>query len=381
MADASAPSPSLHIDQIVVRHIRMRLRTPFVTALGVEHERDIIIVEAYSDGVVGYGEAPVLARPVYNEETVATAWHVLNDFFAPAVLAAPLTHPQDVALRLTAFRGHAIAKAGMEGAAWDLWARLRGISLKEALGGVRDRVAAGVALGFADDVDALLRTVEMYVDQGYRRVKVKIEPGRDVDVLRFLRRRFPDVDLAVDANGSYRLSDADTLRSLDEFALSMVEQPLSWEDLLDHARLQRMMTTPICLDESVRAREHAAHALELGSCRMFNIKAARVGGLTEALFIHDLARKAGVPVWCGGMLETGIGRAHNVALASLPGFELPGDLSASDRYWAEDIVDPPFAVDADGYIAVPDGPGLGVAVDVERLVSLTVRTEVHRPAR
>lgn len=381
MADASAPSPSLHIDQIVVRHIRMRLRTPFVTALGVEHERDIIIVEAYSDGVVGYGEAPVLARPVYNEETVATAWHVLNDFFAPAVLAAPLTHPQDVALRLTAFRGHAIAKAGMEGAAWDLWARLRGISLKEALGGVRDRVAAGVALGFADDVDALLRTVEMYVDQGYRRVKVKIEPGRDVDVLRFLRRRFPDVDLAVDANGSYRLSDADTLRSLDEFALSMVEQPLSWEDLLDHARLQRMMTTPICLDESVRAREHAAHALELGSYRMFNIKAARVGGLTEALFIHDLARKAGVPVWCGGMLETGIGRAHNVALASLPGFELPGDLSASDRYWAEDIVDPPFAVDADGYIAVPDGPGLGVAVDVERLVSLTVRTEVHRPAR
>lgn len=378
MAEASVASSPLAIEQIVVRHIRMRLRTPFVTALGVEHERDIIIVECHADGVVGYGEAPVLSSPVYNEETVTTAWHVLNDFFVPAVLTSKLTHPHDVARCLAAFRGHPIAKSGLEGAVWDLWARLQGISLKQALGGVRDRVPAGVALGMTDDVTTLRRTVETYADQGYRRVKVKVEPGRDVDVLRALRAAFPDIDLAVDANGSYRLSDAAVLQRLDDFSLSMVEQPLSWEDLLDHARLQRMMDTPICLDESVRAKEHAAHALELGSCRMFNIKAARVGGITEALAIHDLALKAGIPVWCGGMLETGIGRAHNVALASLPGFELPGDLSASERYWLEDIVEPPFTLDDEGYIAVPGGDGLGVDVDVERLASLTVRAEVHR---
>lgn len=367
----------LPLDKVVVRHIRMRLRTPFVTALGVEHDRDIIIVEAHGAGLIGYGEAPVLAQPVYNEETVATAWHVLNDFFAPAVCATVLHHPSDVAKHLAMFRGHPIAKAGLEGAVWDLWARVHGMSLSEALGGARPRVAAGVALGFADSSDELARTVDDSVDRGYRRVKIKVAPGRDVDVLRFLRERFPDVDLAVDANGSYALSDVDTLRRLDEFQLSMVEQPLSRDDLVDHARLQEQMTTPICLDESVRSAEHAAQALALGSCRMFNIKSARVGGHTAALAIHDLARGAKTPVWCGGMLETGIGRAHNVALASLPGFELPGDLSASDRYWLEDIVDPPFTLDPDGFIAVPKGIGLGVEVDVDRLQALTVRRQVH----
>lgn len=372
----SAPTP-LPIEQMVVRHIRMRLRQPFVTALGVEDRRDIVIVEAHGGGGVGYGEVPVLARPVYNEETVNTAWHVLNDFFVPRLLSRPVTHPGDVARRLAAYRGHAMAKAGVEGAVWDLWARRRGMSLSRALGGVRRRVAAGVVLGIADE-DALLQAAESSLRQGYRRIKVKIEPGRDADVLGPLRRQFPDIDLAADANGAYRPADADVLRGLDRFGLSMLEQPLAREDLLEHARLQKTMATPICLDESVSTRRHAAQALELGSCRMFNIKAPRVGGLTEALAIHDLAVAAGVPVWCGGMLETGIGRAHNVALASLPGFTLPGDLSASERYWAEDIVHPPFALDADGFIPVPRGPGIGVQVDEERLRALTVRVQVHR---
>lgn len=382
---AASPLPtsgvaSLLVDRIIVRHLRMRLRTPFVTALGVEDERDIIITEVQGAGMVGYGEVPVMRQPVYNEETVTTAWHVLNDFFVPAVLAQPVRHPMDIPERLGAFRGHAMARAGLEGAFWDFWARQRGISLSAALGGTRARVGAGVALGFADDSDTLLRHIESYLQQGYQRIKVKIEPGRDVDVVRDVRRQFPEIDLAVDANGSYRMqraNDVKALQQLDQYCLSMIEQPLSWDDLIDHARLQSMIETPICLDESVRTREHAAHALELESCRMFNIKAARVGGLTEALAIHEPAQARDVPVWCGGMLESGIGRAHNVALASLPGFRLPGDLSASSRYWVDDIVDPPFALDDEGFIPVPTNPGIGVDVDVERLEALTVRVATH----
>lgn len=369
---------SLPLEKIVVRHIRMRLRAPFTTVLGEEHERDIVILEVHGGGHVGYGEAPVLSGPVYNEETVVTAWHVLNDFFVPALGRVRLRHPRDAAAALGAFRGHPMAKAGLEGALWDLWARLGGMSLREALGGTRRRVAAGIALGFFRDLGELLRAVDDAVQRGYRRVKLKIGPGRDVEIVRRVRDAFPDVDLAVDANGSYRLEDAETLRRLDAFRLSMIEQPLSWDDLLEHARLQAQLATPICLDESVRSVEHVSQALALGSGRMFNVKSARLGGHVAALVVHDLARAQGVPVWCGGLLETGIGRAHNVALASLPGFSLPGDLSASDRYWLEDIVDPPFTLDAEGFIPVPAGPGIGVAVDVERLDALTVRRREHR---
>lgn len=373
------PEP-LALERVVVRHIRMRLRSPFVTALGAEHERDVVIIEAHGGGHVGYGEAPVLSRPTYNEETVATAWHVLNEFFVPALSRVDLQHPSGAAAALTVFRGHPIAKAGLEGALWDLWARQRELSLSAVLGGTRRKVPAGVALGFAADTRELLRQVEDCVQRGYRRVKLKIAPGRDVDVVEPVRRAFPGLELAVDANGSYRIGDMEALQRLDQFGLAFLEQPLSWDDLLDHARLQAQLQTPVCLDESVRSVEHAAQALALGSCRMFNVKAARLGGHTAAVAVHDLALARGVPVWCGGMLETGIGRAHNVALASLPGFSLPGDLSASDRYWLEDIVDPPFTLDDEGCLAVPSGPGIGVAVDVERLEALTVRRQEHRLA-
>lgn len=372
-----AHQPAATPEKVLVRHIRMRLRTPFVTALGVEHERDILIIEVHGGGHVGYGEAPVMSRPAYNEETVVTAWHVLNDFFVPALFRAAIGHPREVAAVLAIFRGHSIAKAGLEGAVWDWWARVHGLSLSAALGGTRTKVEAGISLGWASDTEELLRWVEEAVEGGYRRVKLKIAPGRDVDVAEAVRAAFPGVELAVDANGSYRPADAAALQRLDDLGLSYIEQPLPWDDLLEHARLQARLRTPICLDESVCTAEQARQALELGSCRMFNVKSARLGGHTAALAVHALAGRAVVPVWCGGMLETGIGRAHNVALASLPGFSLPGDLSASDRYWLRDIVDPPFELDADGFIAVPSGPGLGVAVDVERLAALTVRTQEH----
>lgn len=367
----------LQMERVVIRHIRLRLRTPFVTALGAEDQRDIIIVEVHGEGHIGYGEVPVMAKPVYNEETVVTAWHVLNDFFVAAVLEGRVAHPFDAARLLSVYHGHAMAKAGLEGAVWDLWARRRGQPLSRALGGFQRRVPAGVAVGFAETTDELLRRVEAYLGQGYRRIKVKIEPGRDADVVAAVRRRFPAINLAADANGSYRWADADALRRLDKFGMSMLEQPLPREDLLGHARLQKVLQTPICLDESISSVRHAQQALALGSGRMFNIKAPRLGGLTEALAVHDEAVAAGVPVWCGGMLETGIGRAHNVALASLPGFTLPGDLSASERYWVEDIVHPPFALDEEGFIPVPDGPGIGVEVDRDRLEALTVRQRVH----
>lgn len=376
------------IEMISVRHIRMQLKNPFVTALGVEHERNIVIVEVRQGDYVGYGEVPVLAQPVYNEETVETAWHVLNDFFIPRVLARPLHAPPDVPELLSPFRGHPMARAGLEAAVWDLWAKRHGISLRTALAragaafgdghiGAKERVPAGVALGFADDIDALLATVEASIEQRYRRIKIKIEPGRDVDVVAAVRRAFPHIVLAVDANGAYELADVGRLQRLDEFGLSMIEQPLAWDDLHDHAELQRHMETAVCLDESIRTREHMRQAIALGSCRTVNVKASRVGGLTEALATHDMALAAGVPLWCGGLLETGIGRAHNVALASLPAFTLPGDLSPSARYWHEDIVTPAFTLDAEGYMTVPDGPGIGVEVNTDMLDALTVRQRTH----
>lgn len=385
-------------DKIVIRHVRMRLRTPFVTALGVEHERDIIIIEVHADEFIGYGEVPVLAQPVYNEETVETAWHVLNDFFVDKVLATSLSAPGDVPRRLGGFKGHAFAKAGLEAAVWDVWSRHIGVSLSEMLGGaargvslheLARRVPSGVVVGIANDdgrrdtggganaETELLGHVETFLEQGYRRIKIKIEPGRDDAPLRAVRRAFGNIVLGVDANGTYRLEDAEALRRLDEFDLSLIEQPLAAHDVIDHAELQRAMRTPICLDESISTQEQARQALQLGSCRIVNIKASRVGGLTEAIALHDMCRARGIAVLCGGLLESGIGRAHNVALASLPGFTLPGDLSASARYWERDVVSPAFELDDEGYIAVPTGPGIGVEIDHELLDALTVRTQIH----
>lgn len=397
--------PPVAIEQIVVRHVNMRLRAPFISALGVEHERHILIVEVHGGGAVGYGEVPVLSAPTYNEETVDTAWHVLNDFFIARMgteMFSPgrgedwngLRLPRAVAETVAVFKGHAFAKAGLEGAVWDVVAKQAGMSLSELLhlvspvhsssevGGRRSRIPAGVVVGIPveDDVarTALLKQVENGLQEGYRRIKLKIEPGADVEPLRAVRNAFGPIDLAVDANGSYRPADVDTLQRLDEFELSYIEQPLRGGDIIDHGALQTLLQTAICLDESIDGVNSARQALNLGSCRVVNVKASRIGGLTEAVALHDLCRASGVDLLCGGLLESGIGRAHNVALASLPGFTLPGDISASARYWERDIVRPPFELDGDGYIAVPTGPGIGVEVDDAHLEHVTVRRRVHR---
>jgi len=383
MTHAAQPARDpLRLDRIVVRHVRIGLKAPFVTAWSAQLQRDVIIVEAYAPGgePVGYGEAPVLSDPVYNEETVLTAWHVLNDFLVPHLLSGPVDHPANVGRRLRLFHGHAMAKAGLEGAVWDLWARCAGVPLSQLLGGAAARIPAGAVVSVTDDNVALLRQVEARLARGFRRIKLKVHPGRDVDVVRTVRQAFGNIPLAADANGAYSLDHLSTLQQLDEFNLQMLEQPLPWDDLLGHARLQAQLRTPVCLDESVQTVAHARQAIALGSGRVFNLKAGRLGGLSAAVAVHDLCHVQGLPVWCGGLLETGIGRAHNLALASLPGFAMPGDLAPPQDYLVEDVIEPPLTLDAEGYLAVPAGSGIGVAVRRDRLEALTVRLQEHRPA-
>jgi O-succinylbenzoate synthase len=369
----------MRIDQIELRQVDMPLVHPFETSFGREVVRQTVIVGVRGAGLRGWGEAATMAGPWYEYETVETCWHVLRDFLGPLVVGRQVACADDVVRLMAPVRGHNIAKMGLEAAVWDLLGRLEGRSVSWLLGGTRARVPVGVSLGVQDSVLALLERIEAFWAQGYSRVKVKIRPGWDVDVLRQVRSRYPDLPLMADANSAYCLTDAERLTALDEFGLMMIEQPLAHDDLVEHAELQRRLATPICLDESVPSLAAARAALALGSGRIINIKPGRVGGLIAARAIHDLCKSQGVPVWCGGMLETGIGRAHNVALASLPGFRLPGDISASARYFSEDIVDPPFEVNADGTMSVPEGPGIGVAVLSARLEAVTQRREVIEP--
>jgi O-succinylbenzoate synthase len=366
----------MRIDQIEIRLVRMPLIHPFETSFGREEERQTIIVAACGGGLTGWGEAATSPGPWYEYETVETAWHVLERFLAPLVSGQSVTSPEDVVRLMAPVRGHNLAKMGLEAAVWDLLGQARGQSLAEMLGGVRERVVVGVSVGIQDSVPALLERIDAFRAQGYGRIKIKIRPGWDVGVVRQVREQFPDIPLMVDANSAYTLDDAGLLAVMDEFGLLMVEQPLAYDDLVDHAALQRQLRTPICLDESVPSLAAARAALALGSGRIINIKPGRVGGLCAARAIHDLCRQQGVPVWCGGMLETGIGRAHNLALASLPGFVLPGDISASARYFEQDIVDPPFEVDREGMISVPSGPGMGVGVMLDRLDAVTHRRQL-----
>ena len=350
----------------------MPLVRPFETSFGREVDRRAILTTVHADGVAGWGECVAGAAPGYSYETVRTAWHVLSDFLAPTLLNAPIDHPTDCPERWAAVRGHPMAKASLEAALWDLHGRLNDTSLRDALGGEKRTIPSGISLGIQESVDALIERIEETLGLGYQRIKLKIKPGWDVEMLRRVRDRFPDTPLMVDANAAYTSADAAMLTSLDEFDLMMIEQPFQEDDLLDHARLQDTMATPICLDESVTTVHDAEQALDLNSCRIVNIKAGRVGGLTNARRIHDLCRERGVPVWCGGMLETGIGRAHNVALATLPNFTLPNDLSASARYYARDLIDPPFALNPDGTLTVPRGAGIGVGVDRDRVDEVTL---------
>jgi O-succinylbenzoate synthase len=363
----------MHIDKIEIRHLALPLVHPFETSFGREDTRQTILVTVYSEDYVGWGEAATSEGPWYEYETVETCWHVLRDFLAPCVVHQEIAAPEDAARLMAPVRGHNLAKMGLEAAIWDLLGQAAGQSVSQLLGGTRRQVAVGVSIGVQESVPALLERIASFWAQGYSRVKIKIRPGWDVDVVRQVRDQFPALPLMADANSAYTLADTEQMAALDDFDLMMIEQPLAYDDLVDHAELQRQLRTPICLDESVPCLAAARAALALGSGRIINIKPGRVGGLTVAREIHDLCRERNIPVWCGGMLETGVGRAHNVALASLPGFTLPGDISASARYFHQDIVDPPFEVNSDGTMDVPAGPGIGVTVRRDIVDELTQR--------
>lgn len=351
----------------------MELVSPFETSMGIETDEEHIIVRVDGDGVTGWGESVAEGTPFYSYETVQTAWHILRDFLIPGVLGKDILSVDDIIESGARVRGHRMAKAGLEAAVWDALAKAQGVSLSRLLGGTRERIDVGVSIGIQSSPAQLVRQVREYLDEGYKRIKIKIAPGRDLEFVRAIRKEYPDILLQVDANSAYALDDVDVFRSMDDYNLLLIEQPLGYDDIYDHSKLQRQLKTPLCLDESIHSLGDACAALELDSCRVINIKPGRVGGFTESKRIHDLCASRGVAVWHGGMLESGIGRAGNVALASLPNFILPGDISASKRYYKEDIVDPPFEVGADGTMKVPTGPGIGVEVVESRLERVTVR--------
>lgn len=362
----------MKLDQITLRRLRMTLRSPFETSFGRISTRDCLLIEVRTGDLVGYGECVADNDPGYSYETCQTAWHILEDFIFPQVLHQDFAAPGDIQAKMDFVRGHLMAKAGLEMALWDLKGKQEGRSLKEIVGGVQPAVKVGVSVGLQESPQALVKTVEGYLKQGYGRIKIKIKPGRDVDDARAVRQSFPDILLQVDANSAYRLDTAGVLLPLDELDLLLIEQPLYEDDLWDHSQLQKQFNTPICLDESILSARHARQAYEMQGGRVINIKTGRVGGLSEAIAVHDFCFSHGIPVWCGGMLETGVGRAANLAIASLPGFTLPGDLSASDRYYAEDITHERFVLNPDSTINVPDGPGLGVSINPQALERATL---------
>ena len=340
----------------------------FETSFGRIDDKHFILVRLDGDGATGYGECVAEQDPYYSSETNATVWHIIEEFIAPRVLGADYAHPRDVFPALKAIRGHNMAKAAVEMAAWDLFATQRGEPLSRVLGGQgRDRIASGVSIGIQSSLDELAAKVERELAAGYRRIKIKIKPGWDLAAVETVRARFGAIPLMVDANAAYTLADADHLAQLDRFDLMMIEQPLDYDDIADHATLQRRLTTPICLDESIKTVGIAREAIAAGACRIINIKPGRVGGFSESIKLHDLCASHGIPVWHGGMLESGIGRAANVHLSTLANFTLPGDIAASKRYFDPDLIDPPIEVAADGTIAVPTRPGLGVAIRQDRV--------------
>jgi o-succinylbenzoate synthase len=366
----------IRIDRVVLRQIRMPLVHFFETSFGRTYERQMVLVEAISDGVSGWGEITAGENPFYNEEWTESVWLIARDYAAPRILKRELASAADVDSLTSHIRGHNMARGGVEAAVWDLEARLNGVPLwKQIGGGARREIPCGVSIGIQDSVPQLLAKIETELAAGYQRIKMKIKPGWDVDVVRQVRERFPSIKLMADANSAYTLDDIDHLKRLDEFYLMMIEQPLAHDEIIDHVKLQAALQTPICLDECLRSAHQAAQAIRMKACQIINIKLGRVGGFAEAKRLHDVAEAAGVPVWCGGMLEAGIGRAHNIALATLPNFVLPGDVSASQRYWKRDIIQPAVEATPRGTIAIRDEPGFGYALDMDYLNSLVVRQE------
>ena len=362
----------MKIMEVNVRKLKMVLKHPFTTSFGTFQEKEFLVVEVKDEkGNSGWGESVAFHSPWYSEETVETNLHIIRDFLVPIVLENDIGHPEEVNGLFAHLRKNNMAKSAVEGAVWDLYAKREQVTLARALGGQLEKIEVGISIGINENMQELIETVRGFVEEGYKRIKVKIKPGFDVGVMRELRKQFPDVPMMADANSAYRLEDTELLKELDEFGLTMIEQPLASDDIIDHAKLQSQLKTPICLDESIHSLEDTRKAIELGSTKIINIKIGRVGGLTEAKKIHDYCLEKNVPVWCGGMLESGIGRAHNVALTTLPNFVLPGDTAGSSRYWEQDIILPEVTVE-DGYITVPKGNGIGYEVDRQALERYTV---------
>ncbi|WP_409296922.1 o-succinylbenzoate synthase [Peribacillus sp. SCS-26] len=363
----------MKIVKVILRHMKLDLLHPFTTSFGTEYDKDFITVEAVTDtGISGWAESVAMLDPLYNEETVKTNWHMLEDYLIPLILGTNLEHPDEVSEKHFAhIRGNYMAKAALEGAVWDAYAKEQQLPLSRALGGTKERIEVGVSIGIQDSIEDTLKLIEARLHEGYKRFKLKIKPGWDIELIEKVRCMYPDIPLMADANSAYTLEDTERLAQLDRFNLMMIEQPLAHNDIIDHAGLQAALKTPVCLDESIHSVEDARKALKLGSCRIINIKIGRVGGLTEARKIHDLCMKEGIPVWCGGMLEAGIGRAHNIAVTTLPNFTLPGDTAGSALYWEEDIISPEVIAE-NGYIKVPDKPGIGYEPDMGKIDSCTL---------
>jgi o-succinylbenzoate synthase len=367
----------MKLDRVVLRQIQMPLVHFFETSFSRTYKRDIVLVEVQSDGLSGWGEVTAGENPFYNEEWTGSAWPVLRDYAIPRVLHRDLQSACDIYPLTAHIRGHNMARGGLETAVWDLEARLAGVPLWQQIGGgTRREIPCGVSIGIQDSVEQLFEKIDTELAAGYQRIKMKIKPGWDVDVVRQVRERFPSIKLMADANSAYTLADTAHLKKLDDFYLMMIEQPLSHDDIIDHAELQAHLQTPICLDECIRSAHHAEQAVKLRACGIINIKLGRVAGFSEARKVHDVAQEAGIPVWCGGMLEAGIGRAHNIALATLPNFVLPGDVSASKRYWKQDIIRPAVETTGRGTIEIRDEPGFGYDLDLDFIRSITVREEV-----
>ncbi len=369
----------LNLQKLDLREIELPLKAPFETSFGTAFERRILIVRVFDrDGTVGYGECTAPEEPFFNHETIDTAWTIITKYVAPLLAKANVGRAEDVSQVLAPIRGNRMAIGAVETAIWELESKVADKPLWQHLGGTQAEISSGVSIGLQASTDILLEKVTREVESGYQRIKLKIKPGQDIELVRTIRNAFPDILLSVDANSAYRLDrDLDLLKQLDDFDLLMIEQPLTAGDLVDHAKLQKQLKTRVCLDESITCLADAKHALELGSCRIINIKLGRVGGHSEARAIQAYAAEHNIPVWCGGMLESGIGRAHNIAMSTLPGFILPGDVSASARYWNEDIIVPPVEVSNRGTITIPAPPGIGYAINESLIEKVTTRKEIY----
>jgi len=368
----------MRIDAITLREVQMPLVRPFETSFGVTRERRILLAEVHSEGLTGWGECTVGERPFFSGESTDSAWCVILQELGPMLAAESPEHGGQCPGFFRQVRGNRMAKATLENAIWDLEAQREGVALYQLLGGVRETIPCGVSLGIQSSIPELLAIIERELAAGYQRIKLKCKPSWDVEVFEQVRSRWPGISLSCDANSAYRLRDADHLTAFDAFDLLMIEQPLWHDDFYFHSMLQKRLKTPICLDESIHNRRDTLAAIEMESCKIINIKLGRVGGFSEAIAIHNAALERGIPVWCGGMLESGIGRSHNIALSTLENFSLPGDVSASARYWAEDIIEPEVLVNASGEIVIPDTPGRGYEVRADLIERLTVRKETIR---